>query len=259
MPPRRPASETQKLDKTVELLDRRYGLGTLKHARDLPVAATPPHISTGFDALDALTGAKGLPLGHISLLAGRTTSGKLSVAYRALAHAQGNRKHKEDVAVIDCTRTSDADYIARCGVDLAHTLFVRPPEPEKAIALIFDLLQGYGLQALLIDGLGDLLKNRRIVHGFDAALPQIASALRQSRCALICLDEPAPPWLRFMRLGSAAISHAAGLHLEFKRERWHHDAAGEVRGYVSSVRLVKSRWIRGTGQCELGLELEAHP
>ncbi len=257
MPERRPASETHRLDKTVELLDRRYGLGTLKHARDLPVMVTPPHVATGFDALDALTGANGLPLGHISLLAGRTTSGKLTVAYRALARAQGGHTCKNDIAIMDCTRTSDADYIARCGVDLTRTLFVRPPEPDKAVALIFDLLQSYGLQALLIDGLGDLLKTRRIAHSFDAALPQIAGALRRSRCALICLDEPAPPWLRMMKLGSAAIAHAAGLHLEFRRERWHHDAAGEVRGYVSSVRLHKSRWAKPGARCELGLTLEA--
>lgn len=255
-PTRQP--DTQKLDKTVALIDQRLGLGTIKRARDLPLVSSTPHIASGFDALDRITGIHGLPLGHLSLLSGRTTSGKLSIAYNILAHAQGTGRHKNDIAVIDCSRTSDADYIARCGVDLAHTLFVRPPDPEQAVPLIFDLLQGFGLHAVLIDGLGDLLRTRRIAHGFDAALPQLAATLRNAQCALICLDEPSPPWLRWLKLGSGAITHAAALHIEIARARWvYDDASGDVRGYASTARVVKSRWARAGVQCELALDI--HP
>jgi RecA/RadA recombinase len=233
--PRRPA-ETHTLDKTVEALDRRYGLGSIKRATELPVARATPRIGSGFAALDALTGLNGLPCGHITLFSGRTTSGKLSIAYRALASAQGSGQRKNDIAVLDCSRTSDPDTIARNGVDLARTLFVRPPDADGAAPLIFDLLNGFGLRALLIDGLGDLLRSRRIAHGFDAALPQLAALLRQSGCALICLDE-----------------HAAGLHIEIQRARWDYDPCGDVRGYVAAARVLKSRWAAPGGRCEITL------
>jgi RecA/RadA recombinase len=250
--PRHPA-ETHTLDKTVEALDRRYGLGSIKRATELPVARATPRIGSGFAALDALTGLNGLPCGHITLFSGRTTSGKLSIAYRALTSAQGSGQRKNDIAVLDCSRTSDPDTIARNGVDLAHTLFVRPPDADGAVPLVFDLLNGFGLRALLIDGLGDLLRSRRIAHGFDAALPQLAALLRQSGCALICLDEPAPPWLRWFKLGSAAIAHAAGLHIEIQRARWDYDPRGDVRGYVAAARVLKSRWAAPGGRCEITL------
>lgn len=275
MPPSRPEprpdnarTASQRLEKTIELLDQRYGPATIQSARDLPLTVVPPHIASGFQALDALTGCNGIPVGHVTLLSGRTTSGKLTLAYNILAHAQhGGRAPRgksaltpDSVGIFDLTRSSDPDYIARCGLDLQHTLFVRPPDPEQAMPLLFDLLQGYGFKALLVDGLGDLLKTRRIARGFDAALPQLARTLRQARCALICLDEPAPPWLSWLKLGSGAIAHCASLHVDIKREAWTSDSNGQISGYTAHAQLIKSRWnmlgrAGGDDACTLSVEV----
>ena len=44
--------------------------------------------STSFPALDAITGCQGVPLGDITLFSGRTTSGKLTLAYKTLMNAR---------------------------------------------------------------------------------------------------------------------------------------------------------------------------
>ena len=261
--------KSQRLDKTISALEGKHGSRIVQVGRDLPPThAIPPHVSSGFASLDAITGCKGIPLSHITLLTGKTTSGKLTVAYKTLANVQSAQgRRKEPIAILDLTRTSDPDYIARCGIDLHYTLFARPPQPEQAVRLIYDLLRGYGLRALLVDGLGDLLKTRQIAGAFDAALPQIMLALRQTRCAMICLDEPQPPWLRWLRIpsplrsggpwvGSGAISHCASLHLDLRREQWlphSQNASAAIIGYSARVHLIKSKWASG-GVCELKVQ-----
>lgn len=249
---------SQRLDKTISALEGKHGSRIVQVGRDLPTThAIPPHVSSSFASLDAITGCKGIPLSHITLLTGKTTSGKLTVAYKTLANVQSSQGHrKEPIAILDLTRTSDPDYIARCGIDLHYTLFARPPQPEQAVRLIYDLLRGYGLRALLVDGLGDLLKTRQIAGAFDMVLPQIRLALRQTPCAMICLDEPQPPWLRWLRIGSGAISHCASLHLDLRREQWlpHSQNTGvAIVGYSARVHLVKSKWASG-GVCELKVQ-----
>ena len=258
----RKPKQPQRLDKAISALEGKHGARIVQAGRDLSAAsAIPPHVSSGFAALDALTGCKGIPLSHITLLTGKTTSGKLTVAYRTLANMQAAQGRRRDpIAILDLTRTSDPDYIARCGIDLHHTLFARPPKPEQAVRLIYDLLHGYGLRALLVDGLGDLLKTPQIAQAFDAALPSIMLALRQTRCAMICLDEPQPPWLRWLRLSSGAIAHCASLHLDLRREQWltlapTQHSPGPVSGYTARAHLLKSRWASG-GICELKFQLK---
>ena len=77
------------------------------------------------------------------MLSGRTTSGKLTVAYKLLANAQrdfyGHTAHT--VALLDLSRTADPDYMARCGIDLDALLVGRPQAGPEAVYLLGDLLQ----------------------------------------------------------------------------------------------------------------------
>jgi hypothetical protein len=251
------------LDKAIAALESRHGPRVLQPASRLP-AGPPPHIATGFARLDALTGCGGLPLGAITLLAGRTTSGKLTLAYKALAHAQrpdapapwrGSRPARDparDVAILDLTLTANPDYLARCGIDLAHILFVRVPPGQGVVDVVFDLARDRSLRAVVVDGVADLLKDRAAARYFDAALPQLSVMLKALPCAVIFLDEPQPPWLRWLRLGSGAIAHCAALHIELKRERWL-ERDGALVGYEAQAQVVRSRWARG-GQALVAVE-----
>lgn len=75
----------RQLEQTVAALRTRYGDGVLRRASELSSVRSVPHIPTGFGELDALTGCGGVPQGALTLLRGRTTSGKLTLAYKTLA------------------------------------------------------------------------------------------------------------------------------------------------------------------------------
>ena len=237
---KRPRS--QQLDKSIGLLQSRYGARVVQAARDLPRPAAPPHVATGFARLDAITGCGGVPLGAITLFTGHTTSGKLTLAYKVLANAQEPLRRKRGVAILDLAYTANPDYLARCGVDLQYLLFARAPSPLQAVDAIFDLARN-GLRMLLVDGLADLLRDRAAARYFDAVLPELKVALAQLPCAVIFLDEAQPPWLRWFKLDSSAIAHCAGLHVELRREQWL-ERQRELVGYRAQAQVVKSRWAR---------------
>lgn len=258
-----PSNKAKRLEQAVVALRLRHGQDMLAQAAERP-RKLPPHIPSGFAKLDAITGCNGIPLHAITLLTGPTTSGKLTLAYKVLANAQRTSSARRlQVAILDLTLSADADYIARCSVDLEYTLFVRPPDPERTINMIFDLVREreYGLRVLLIDGLADLLRDHNIRRMFDTALPQLAVALKRLPCAVICLDEPRPPWLRWLRLPSSAIAHYAALHVELKREKWLQDPQnnahahpGSIMGYLAQAHIVQSEWARAGQTTPIAIE-----
>jgi hypothetical protein len=238
---KRPAS--QRLDKSIGLLQARYGPRIIQPAADLPRQAIPPHVATGFKQLDAITGCSGVPLSAITLLSGPPTSGKVTLAYKVLANAQELLlRRKRNVAILDLTCTANPDYLARCGVDLEYLLFARAPSPLQAVDAVFDLARS-GLRLLLVDGIGDLLRDRATGRYFDSVLPELKIMLTNLACAVIFLDEPQPPWLRWLRMSSSAILHCAALHVELQRERWV-EREGELVGYAAQAQVVRTRWGR---------------
>ncbi len=75
----------RRLDSAVAAIQGRYGEQALRKAGPAAPPRLPPHLSTGFSSLDALTGCGGFPLNANVLLTGQMTSGKLTVAYKTLA------------------------------------------------------------------------------------------------------------------------------------------------------------------------------
>lgn len=231
---------TRRLEKSIGLLQERYGVRIVQAASSLP-RQTYPHVPTGFSRLDAITGCRGVPLGAITLITGRTTSGKVTLAYKVLANAQRSAmQRRRGVAILDLTSTANPDYLARCGIDLEYLLFARAPSRQQAIEVIFDLARA-GLRLLLVDGLADLLRDRAAARHFDAQLPELKILLASLPCAVIFLDETQPPWLRWLQLKSSAIAHCAALHIDLKREQWI-ERARELVGYRANAEVVKSRW-----------------
>ncbi|HHH41453.1 MAG TPA: hypothetical protein ENK56_05555, partial [Chloroflexi bacterium] len=81
----------RRLEQTVARLRRRYGERAVRRAAELERERPPAGIPTGFPELDQRTGCGGIPRGRLTLLSGRTTSGKLTLAYKVLAQAQDER------------------------------------------------------------------------------------------------------------------------------------------------------------------------
>jgi recombination protein RecA len=240
-------TKKRRLDSAIAAIHERYGPQALRTGAAPSPAAAIPHITTGFPALDAITGCQGLPLGEITLLSGPTTSGKLTLAYKVLASAQCSPHGAVayNVALFDLTRTADPDYLTRCGVALDALLVARPPLKPSAVDLLGDLVRKHQLRAVVVDSLTEWQANDAVRRHLYASLGRLQTQLRSAQCALVFLDDPSPPWRRWFYLDqSGRVRWQAALHIEMRREQWV-DYGGELTGYRARARLLKSRWVYG--------------
>jgi RecA/RadA recombinase len=74
----------------------------------------------------------------LTLLRGRTTSGKLTLAYKTLANLHAANP-AAIVAILDLAHSAHPDYLTRCGVDLARLLLLCPESSGQAVDSLLDL------------------------------------------------------------------------------------------------------------------------
>jgi recA bacterial DNA recombination protein len=172
----------------------RAALESLLRARKLDVTLTPfgpdavPLTSapdearvapTGVTALDAALGG-GLRRGHLSDVAGASSSGRTTLVVRALAAATARG---EAAALVDASDTFDPASAAAHGVALSHLLWVRPGGHDVTIAIrAYSLVLQAGGFGLVVLDLADVapaalrrlpattwMRLSRIVEGSDTA------------------------------------------------------------------------------------------
>ena len=253
----------RRLESAVAGLQLRYGDKAVRKASELASASTPPHIATGFGALDALTGCGGLPLHASTLLTGQMTSGKLTLAYKTLVSAQavpgggrsvGQRARPGTVAILDLANSTNPDYLQRCGLRLEQTLIARPTSARTAVDLLLDLVQSRSVRAILVDSLVDLAADAAGMRYLASTLAKLERLLEQSDALVIWIDEPEPAWRRLFNWDRGAVlrQHAA-LQLLFQQESFRPDEAAApppsrtIGGYQARVRLLRSRWAPAGG------------
>lgn len=245
-----PTDKRRRLESAVAAIQQRHGTQAIRKAAEI-APATVRHVSTGFVALDAITGCSGVPLGAVTLLSGQSTSGKLTLAYKTLANAQA----RGNVALLDLSRTADPGYLHRCGVQLDRLLIVRPDtEPgalANSVALLMDLVQSGEVRGVLVDGLADLAADAAALRRLAASLGHLRQLLRAAGCCLIFTDEQHAPWQRWLNLDPGALVRAqAALHIELQRERWLR-REGQLVGYSARAKVLRSRWRSDSPQASI--------
>lgn len=146
------SSRRRKLDAVVAQLQLRYGPHAIRKAAPAPEPL--PRLSTTFPALDAALDG-GLPTGRITEVCGQATSGKVTLAAKALTSAHA---HPEAIAAwLDLPRACDPEYLQRCGLDLERLLVVRPRDAADGLAIARYLVESRTLAALVCDGTAELL------------------------------------------------------------------------------------------------------
>jgi hypothetical protein len=104
-----------------------------------------------------------------------------------------------------------------------------------------DLVQHGGLRALVVDSVTDLAAASEGRRSLYALLPRLSQMLRTSGVALVALDEPHAPWLRWLNLdASHRLRQAAALHIEMQREQWLR-RGGDLVGYRAQAQVLKRR------------------
>jgi RecA/RadA recombinase len=257
----------RRLESTVAAIQLQHGPRALRPAGELRTTV-PPHIATGFPALDAATGCGGLPMGALTLFSGHSTSGKFTVACKALANAQlslhtgaqgsassyspfsPTRTPLATVALLDLTQTADPDYLRRCGVHLSHLLIVRPEQEADGLPLLLDIVQSGQVRLLVVDGTAEL------------AAARAAEGRRQTPPGEQEQRAPgAPPRAAGPTLAAAAgrlrqlarSTNTAVLFIDEPASPWQRwlgrDPAAPLRSQVAlHIEMRRERWLRREGQ-----------
>jgi len=227
----------KRLDSTVAAIQRRWGPKALQRG---PRPVPPPHIPTGFAALDQILTIGGIPRHRLTELLGAPTSGMATLALKIIATAQAGG---DTAAYIDLNATFDPDYAARCEVNLARLVLVRPRSGREAMEMVHSLLASRGVGVLVFDAVSPALSD-------DPAGRQALAAALSHLPALLAPSPCAPIFLTPLQFGDAestanypagfALPHYATLRLLLEKERWL-KKRGDIRGYRAKVQVLKNK------------------
>lgn len=240
----------QRLGKTVADLQQRFGRRAISRAADAPPV---PVLATGFPALDDALGVGGLPRGRISEIAGVPTSGMVTLALRLIAQAQ-QETTASMAAYLDVDKTFDPDYAARCGVELARLMIVRPTTLAQAVGMLPDFVATAGFSVLVVDSPPQLLGDD-LAELLGTTLSRLVAPLSRSGCVLVFLSglPPGSPLPDAYPRGGG-LAHYAAVRLLIWRERWLYHQR-DVTGYEAQVAVVKNRLAAEGGRATVALDL----
>jgi RecA/RadA recombinase len=196
-------------------------------------------ISSGFPALDAITGLGGLPRGRFTELIGRPTSGRETIATRAAAAVGGA------TAWIDVTGALDVAYLAEHGVDLTRLYVLRPPagQPREGLAMAERVVACGRFDLVVLDALADLPPCGETTMAVGRFVRVITPRLGAGQAALLVLSAPE----HYHR----PVAHAAALRLSLTRVGTLR-RGGVFRGWRTRATVLKSPGLQGG---ESGLEV----
>ncbi len=188
---------------------------------------TPPvsRLELRIGTLDGALGG-GFPRGRLSEIVGPPSCGKTALLYGLLAAATARG---EVVALVDLTDTFSPTAAAAAGVDLARTLWVRPPSVIAALRCTELLLDAGGFGVVAVD-LGGTRHPSRLEHGAWARLARAVE--RSSTVAAVLARERV-----------AGTSSSLGLALRPLDRHWSRRGRGPVLfdGFDAEVTLVRNR------------------
>jgi len=241
------------LETTLANLTKKYGDGTimrLGEAAHLEVATIP----TGSLALDLALGVGGIPRGRITEIYGPESSGKTTLCQHIVAEAQ---KMGGTCAYIDMEHALDANYAARCGVDIDNLYISQPDTGEQALEIADALIHSGAIDVVVIDSVAALVPRAEIEGemgdshmGLQArlmsqALRKLAGAIKASNTAMIFTNQ-----LRMKigivfgnpetTTGGNALKFYASVRLDVRRIQTI-KSEGEASGNRTRVRVTKNK------------------
>jgi recombination protein RecA len=185
------------LDVALEKIRKAHGKGSIRRLGEeaLPDVEV---ISTGSIALDEALGTGGLPRGRVIELFGPESSGKTSLALRAVALAQ---KAGDTAAFIDAEHALDEGWAQILGVDTDALLVSQPDYGEQALSIAEDLVKSGRVGVIVIDSVAALVPRAELDGEMGAshvglqarmmsqALRKLTGALSSSRTCIIFINQ----------------------------------------------------------------------
>jgi recombination protein RecA len=228
-------NKKDKLAHTISTLQQRWGSRIIGRYQ-LQSPADFPAISTSFPQLDEALGIGGIPRGRISELAGVPTSGMATLALKITAQAQ---RQGGSAVFLDLTRTFDAGYAWRCGVQLPQLTLIKPYTPSQSLAILSDLAINGGIDLIIFDMPLNLQTVSRTTRSINSTLGRILAPLSKNDSTLLFLTSLSPQ-MEINHTQDAPLSPFATLRLLLTKERWLYKER-DIRGYEAQVLIAKNK------------------
>jgi len=230
------SAHSQTLERTVQLLQRRWGIRAIRKAGQADTFQARQALPTGFPAVDKALGIGGLPLGCFSELVGAGSAGQLTLTACAIAQAQ---RLRQQVVYVDVERRLDPELLANCGVQLDELIVLRPSAFIDALAMTEDLLEGGGCGLVVFDCIRaqGTLNDGGAVHALDAALSRWNRLLSGTVCTFLWVTELAAPDTYPQGM---ALPFFANVRLAFRWRHWLAEGEHAI-GFVAQVDVLKNK------------------
>lgn len=216
------------LESAINSIRVRFGSQALTRAADVP----PPRPWPSTTPLDRLTGIGGVPQGRVSILSGRGSCGKLTLALALLARATHDFAH----ALVVDGGGFDPKALLPFSPELGALTVVRAPAPEVA---------GESAAALVRAGAGFVLLLSAVPEHWLGPLE--SGANRSGSVVVDVVDEP-----------DRALAHASSFSVAFARREWVWER-GVLIGLQATARCVKNRVAPPQGETELEIRYPLGP
>lgn len=163
-----------------DLVALKRALGGLAPELKAGSAGERPVIGTGIPALDRLLPDHGFPRGGLSVIAGASGAGRMSIAAMLVERETSAGR---PVAWIDARGTLYPPALALTGVRLDRVLFVRAPDEVKAVRALNQVVESSVFSVVVATGVDVALtpvRTRRLASASQKAQVSVVMVLEES-------------------------------------------------------------------------------
>ncbi len=244
---------TDLLQETFNLLDKRYGINRIKRVDELP-QTKDSIVSTGIIGLDMALGVGGIKKGSIIEIYAPESAGKTTLALQICKQYQ---KQGKPVLYIDTERTLTRETIESMGIESENFYLIHVCNLEMALEVCKVVAQMTAFSAVVIDSLAGLAPKAQIDGDvgdshpglfsriMSDALPVLTTYLDDSGCTLIVINQIREKvGVMFGNpehaTGGRALKYYATVRLDIRRLESIKNN-GEVAGCRTRVKVVKNK------------------
>ncbi len=239
---------------TLDKMDKTYGKGTVMKMSDQAISDVEA-ISSGSVGLNIALGVGGYPRGRVIEIYGPESSGKTTLTLHAIAEAQ---KNGGIAAFIDAEHAFDRFYAEALGVDLENLIISQPDNGEQALEITDNLIRSGAIDIIVIDSVAALTPKSEIegemgdskmgLHArlMSQALRKLTASISKTNCTVIFINQLREKiGVMFgnpeTTTGGNALKFYASVRLDIRRSTQIKDAASNIMGNKTRVKVVKNK------------------
>lgn len=259
-------NETKSLDKekdvkdknlslAISQIEKEFGKGSIMRLGDSSIHVDVPIISTGALSLDIALGIGGVPRGRVIEIYGPESSGKSTLCLHIIANAQ---RAGGVGALIDAEHAFDPQYAKKIGVNLDELLISQPDCGEDGLNITDTLVRSNAVDVIVIDSVAALAPRAEIEgqmgDSFMGLQARLMSQALRKLTALVSKSRTCCIFTNQMRekigvmfgnpettTGGQALKFYSSIRMDIRRIAAIKNAAGEVIGNRTKVKVVKNK------------------